>query len=141
MDEQTQLSQDANIALIRSLYEAVFQQGNLARIATLFAADFLDHTTPDQLCGPLGVKDYVQAVRSGFPDMQVTVEEAMAQGEYVCVRTTWHGTHLGMYETRPPSGRQVIRTLLQLFRVVDGRITEEWNEGAGLLETDQKNSV
>lgn len=140
MDEHTQMEQTP-ISLIRLLYEEVFQHGNLAIIATVFSADFVDHSTPHQPRGYGGVRDYLSDVRTGFPNMQVTLEEVSAGGEYVVVRTIWRGTHLGTYEGVPPSGKQVTRTLLQLFRVVDGVIAEEWNEGDGLLDTAQKNSA
>jgi steroid delta-isomerase-like uncharacterized protein len=121
-------------ALLHRLYDEALQGGDLALIERLFAPDFVDHSTPDQPAGPAGVRDYFHAVRCGFPDIQVTVEQIIAENDHVAVRTIWRGTHLGSYEGLPASGQRVSRTLIQIFRMTDGLICEEWNEGSGLLD-------
>jgi steroid delta-isomerase-like uncharacterized protein len=124
---------EENKALLRLVFEEALQRGNLALIDEIFAADFVDHSTPDQPVGRDGVKEYFVAVRSGFPDIRVTLDDVIAEADKVVVRTTWRGTHLGSYEGIAPTGRVVTRTLIQIFRIVNGRIAEEWNEGSGLL--------
>lgn len=134
-------TEEANKALIRHLYEEAFQRGNLAIIATLFSPNFVDHSTPGQPPGPAGVQNYFRDILTGFPDMHVTLEDVIAEGEKVVVRTTWQGTHLGTYEGIAPTGRKATRTLIQIFRVANGLIMEEWNEGRGLLDADPLDSV
>jgi predicted ester cyclase len=126
---------EENKALIRLLFDEALQRGNLALINEMFSADFIDHSTPDQQAGPNGVKDYFSAIRTGFPDIHVTLEDVIAEGDKVVVYTIWRGIHLGIYEGVLPTGRPVVRTLIQIFRIVHGRIAEEWNEGGGLLDT------
>lgn len=123
-----------NKALLYQLYEEALQQGNLAVIDRLFAPAFVDHSTPGQPPGPAGVRDYFRAVRSGFPDIQVVLDQVIAEEDHVVARTTWRGTHLGSYEGVPASGQRVCRTLIQIFRVANGLLSEEWNEGSGLLD-------
>ncbi len=132
MDEQTQVM-ERNKILLRLLFEEALHQGNLAIVDQIFSPAFIDHSTPDQPTGPAGVKDYFREIRSGFPDIQITIEDLIAEGDKVVVRTTWQGTHLGVYDNAPHTGRSVTRTLIQIFCVRDGLIVEEWNEGAGLL--------
>lgn len=132
MSEHSQVI-ESNKALLRLLFEEALHQGKLALIDQIFAPSFVDHSTPDQPAGPAGVKDYFRQIRSAFPDIQVVLEDLIAERDRVAVRTSWHGTHLGTYEGVPPTGRRVTRTLIQIFRVVDGKILEEWNEGGGLL--------
>lgn len=129
---------ERNKTLLRQLYEEALNRGNLALIDQLFAPDFVDHSTPDQSAGTAGVKDYFRAMRAGFPDIRVVLDDMIAEGDHVVVRTTWSGTHLGSYEGVPATGRRVARTLIQIFRVVDGLILEEWNEGSGLLDAPQR---
>lgn len=124
---------EANKALLHLLFEEALQRGSLALIDEIFAADFVDHSTPDQQAGHDGVKDYFVAVRTGFPDIRVRIDDMIAEGDKVVVRTTWRGTHSGIYEGVAPTGRAVTRTLIQIFRIVDGKIMEEWNEGGGLI--------
>jgi len=133
-EEEAQMSTDEQKALLRRLYDEALQGGDLALIEQMFAPDFIDHSTPDQTAGPAGVQDYFRALRRGFPDIQVVLEHVLAEQAYVAVRTTWRGTHLGSYEGLPASGQRVSRTLIQIFRITDGLIYEEWNEGAGLLD-------
>ena len=122
-------------SLLRLLYAEALQRGKLELIDEIFAPDFIDHSSEEQAPGRAGVRDYFLAVRQGFPDIQIVIEDMIAEGERIAVRTTWRGTHLGMYEGVSPSGKKVSRTLLQIFRVTDGLLDEEWNEGAGLLDS------
>ncbi len=94
-----------NKALIRRLFEQAIHRGNLAIVNEVFSADFVDHSTPGQPAGPGGVRDYFAAIRRGFPDVQVALEDVLADGDKVVVRTTWRGTHLGSYEGIAPTGR------------------------------------
>jgi len=124
---------EENKAISRLVFEEALNQGHLAVADETFSPQFIDHSTPDQIAGSGGVKTYFEQVRSGFPDIHVTIEDIIAEGDKVVVRTTWQGTHLGGYENVEPTGKQVKRTMIQIFRVSDGKILEEWNEGAGLL--------
>ncbi len=119
--------------LIQRLFNEGFNDGNLAVVYELFHPDFVDRSTPDQLAGIEGVKDYISMVRTGFPDISITIEDLIAEGDRVVVRTTWRGTHLGEYEGMMPTGKRVTRTMIQIFRIVNGRLYEEWVEGEGLI--------
>ncbi len=128
------MSVEENKALIRRVFDEALNAGKLSLLDQLFASDFVDNATPEQLPGPQGVRNYFQAVRTGFRDMHVTIDDLLAEGDKVVVRTTWRGTHLGTYEGIAPTGRAINRTMIQIFRVAEGRIQEEWSEGTGLSE-------
>ena len=114
----------ANKALIRSLYDAI-NAGELDIIETLFAHDFADRSAPEQEAGPQGVRAYFVELRASLPDLRVSIEDLLAEGEKVAVRTSWRGTTAG--------GDERSRSLIQIFRIVEGLIREEWNEGGALL--------
>jgi predicted ester cyclase len=120
--------------LIQRLFNEGFNDGKLAVVDELFHPDFVDRSTPDQLPGREGVKDYISMVRTGFPDIFITIEDLIAEGDKVVVRTTWRGTHQGEYEGMKPTGKCITRTMIQIFRIVNGRLYEEWVEGEGLEE-------
>jgi steroid delta-isomerase-like uncharacterized protein len=130
---QLMMSTAANKAIIHRVFEQGFNQGKLEIVDELFSTRFVDHSTPEQVAGAQGVKEYFAAVRAGFPDMRVNIEDIVAEGEKVVVRTTWQGTHLRTYDGIPASNRQVARTMIQIFHIVNGKIEEEWNEGESLL--------
>ena len=64
----------------------------------------------------------------GFPDMQLVVEDVVAQGDRVPVRWTFHGTHEGEFFGSPPTGARVTMSAIEINRVVDGKIVEHWVE-------------
>lgn len=128
------MSTAENKALIRRVFDEALNAGKLSLLDQLFASDFVDNATPEQRPGPQGVKDYFQSVRTGFPDMQVTIDDLIAEGDKVVVRTTWRGTHTGTYEGIAPTGKAITRTMIQIFCVADGKIQEEWSEGGSLSE-------
>ena len=135
------MSIEENKALIRLVFEEAFNRGNLAIVDAVFSSHFVDLSTPDQPIGPRGVKDYFAMIRTGFPDMQVAIDVLIAEADRVALRTAWRGTHLGEYEGVATTGKRVVRTMIQIFRIVDGKIAEEWNEGGGLLDSVQRDSA
>ena len=125
---------EANKALIRRLFEEGFHSGKLVVVDEIFHPNFVDRSTPEQPPGTEGVKDYISMVRTGFPDISITIEDLVAEEERVVVRTTWRGTHLGEYEGIAPTGKQVTRSMIQIFHVKDGKLLEEWSEGESLSQ-------
>lgn len=128
------MSTAENKALIRRVFDEALNAGNLSLLDQLFASDFVDNATPEQLPGPQGVRDYFQSVRTGFPNMHVTIDDLLADDDKVMVRTTWGGTHQGTYEDIAATGKAITRTMIQIFRVANGKIQEEWSEGGSLSE-------
>lgn len=133
MDEGSRLLVE-NRALVERLFGEAIHEGNLAVVDEMFSVGFVDHSTPDQVAGPAGVKDYFVAVRTGFPDMRVSIDDLIVEGDKVVVRSTWRGTHTGNYAGSAPTGKRMVRTLMQIFRIVDGKFVEEWNEGGELID-------
>lgn len=123
--------------LMYQLFVEVFQHGNLALLEELFTADFVDHSAPEQEPGPQGVAAYVTVVRTAFPDLSIVIDDLIIEENKIAVRTTWSGTHLGIYEGIVPARESipVKRTLIQIFSLTEGKIAEEWNEGGALLFT------
>ena len=128
------MQEENNKFLIRQVYEEAINHGNIELVDTLFSSSFIDHSAHDQVPGPRGVEDYFAQVREGFPDIHVTIDDLVAVNNTVVVRTTWRGTHQGVYEGIEPTGKQAMRTMIQIFRVMNNKISEEWNEGRGLLD-------
>ena len=128
------LPAEANKALMRRLFEEGFHSGKLIVVDEVFHPNFVDRSTPEQPPGTEGVKDYISMVRTGFPDISITIEDLVAEEERVVVRTTWRGTHLGEYEGIAPTSKQVTRSMIQIFHVKDGKLLEEWSEGESLSQ-------
>jgi|SRR5579859_433930 len=132
------MSSEENKAIIRRVIAEIINQGKLDVIDELFAPDFVDRSTEEQAPGPEGVRQFVSAMRADFPDLAIRIDDLIAEGDKVVIRTTWQGTHQGGYAGVAPTGRQIKRTMIQIFRLADGRLVEEWNEGESLLESPGK---
>ena len=65
-------------------------------------------------------------LRQAFPDLQVTVEDVIAEGDKVVARNTVTGTHQGEYLGLPPTGRSIAYNEIFIFRFANGRIAETW---------------
>jgi predicted ester cyclase len=100
------MAADENKATLRRVYEA-FSAGEPAALDGLFAAEFVDHSAlPGQAPGLAGTKQTIALFRAAFPDLQIAVEDLVAEGDKVLARVTMRGTHRGSsWASRPPASR------------------------------------
>ena len=72
-----------------------------------------------------------------FPDIHMTVELAAAQGDFVTVVWRFHGTHTAFGYGLPPTGTRIEIRGITVWRIVDGKIRDEWssfNELTGYMQ-------
>ncbi len=100
------MSAEDNKALIRGVIEEIWNKGDLAAVDRYFAPDYVDHSPlPGQAPGSEGYKQAVVAMREAFPDLRLTLEDILAQGDKVAFRYTMGGTHRGDFMGMPPTGK------------------------------------
>ena len=121
------MSVEANKA-VALRYLAAFAAGDLAALDECVAPNYVRHDPglPFEVRGPEGVKQLVTALRAGLPDFQNTIEDVIAEGDKVLVRLTTRATHQGELLGIPPTGKAVTVTVMDLFRVADRKIAEQW---------------
>jgi len=118
---------EQNKAIFRAIPEKVVNTGNLDAADQYFAQDFVDHTTPAGLPNGLaGFKAYITRLRSAFPDLHLTVEEVVAEGETVVVRATARGTMTGDFLEMKATGKTATWTEIHIGRLADGKVVEHW---------------
>jgi steroid delta-isomerase-like uncharacterized protein len=120
-----------NEALAQRFHMDIFQAGNLAVADEILAPDFAMHSpgAPSELTyGPEGIKRFATAMRTAFPDLQTTHEDTIAQGDKVVIRWTLSGTHTGPWLGIPPTGRSFGVSGIDIFRILDGKLAELWQE-------------
>jgi steroid delta-isomerase-like uncharacterized protein len=71
-------------------------------------------------------KETFAEARTGFPDLSITVEDVMAEGDRVAARITMRGTHRGEFQGIAPTGKRVEVRAIDMFRISDGKIVEHW---------------
>jgi len=127
---------EQNKMLVRRAYEEVYNQGRLELIDELVTDDFVVHVGAEDLHGPAALKEYVTMLRGGFPDLHLTIDMQVADGDIVVTRWTGHGTHTGAFQGIPPTGRRGSMTGIDIDRIHDGRTVECWTntDELGLLQ-------
>lgn len=96
------------------------------------AANRHDLSVMGQHPGMQGTKEFLTRIFQAFPDMQATIEELVAEGEWVAVHMTTRGTQRGEWEGRPPTGSPMVGEVLAMHRIVDGRIVTSYSQGRPL---------
>jgi steroid delta-isomerase-like uncharacterized protein len=119
---------EQNKAIVRRSLEELFTHGDLGVADEVFAADYVGHDTelPQPLRGPEEVKRFVAMYRTAFPDLVVSVEDQIAEGDRVVTRFVARGTHRGPLMGIPPTGRKVTVPGISIDRIVDGKSAEAW---------------
>lgn len=120
-----------NDTIIHRWFEEVWNKGREAAIDEMLTPDAIGHGLSDAdgkaLRGPAGFKPFVQGFRSAFPDMKVTIEDTVAEGDRIVGHCTVSGTHTGDGLGFKPTGRKVLFKGVCIMRLQDGRIAEGWN--------------
>ena len=118
---------EENKAVYRRFIDEVFNQGKLDSLDQFLAPGYVvQDAPPGTPPGPEGVKQAVTMFRQAFPDLQITLDQLVAEGDWVCSRATTRGTHRGPFMGIEPTGRKVEMRGLTMVRIVDGRLTESW---------------
>ena len=130
-------TEEANIQVVRRFFEAGPSSGELGAADALLAPDFSLHTplpTPGPGIGAMN--NVIIACRAAFHGLHVTIEDMMADGDKVTCRFTARGVHNGEFMGVPPTGKKIVMTGIEIFRLRDGKITELWGEAnlMGLMQ-------
>src|SRR3954471_4627338 len=129
MTERRRLS-DENKAIAMRLFDEVLNAHNVARCDELYAADYVALSLPPGFSPDReGVKQYHSQYFQAFPDMHLTVDSMIAEGDWVVVHYTGTGRHQGDLMGIPPTGKQVVASAVLTLRIMDGRIVEDWLDG------------
>ncbi len=115
-----------NKAVVQRYVDEIQNAHSLDALESIFAEDFVDHMASSGglfVGGMDGLKCGYAAFLNAFPDLQVTVEDMIAEGDKVLALTGTHrGTHLGV----PPTGKRVTYQIISIYRINDGKIAAYW---------------
>jgi predicted ester cyclase len=114
----------------RRLQDAMNSSDEELRSKTIdeaFEPDVLIRTPlPLQSTGSQAIKEVFATLHQAFPDLHVTVEDLVEEGDKVVGRHTVTGTHLGEYLGTAPTGKSVTYNEIFIARFVGGRVAETW---------------
>jgi steroid delta-isomerase-like uncharacterized protein len=122
------MSVEENKALVRRFFDA-FGRNDFAALESVTSQDVVYHTAPPGLsAGIEGYRELMAMYVSAFPDIQITVDDVIAEGDKVVTRYTSRGTHRGEFMGIAPTGSQVTVGGISITRVAGNKVTEEWEQ-------------
>jgi steroid delta-isomerase-like uncharacterized protein len=127
---------EPNKALVRRLINEVIGRGNFALVDELVAADYIGHSSFPETNSREGHKQFFASLRRAFPDLQIKIEDQIAEGDKVVTRWTAGGTHKGEFAGIPPTGRRVVMAGIDIDRIANGKLVECWtkSDDLGMLQ-------
>lgn len=109
-------------ATVRDYFHRLLNEKDLSVCDEMLAPDYVDHDAPgDTPPGPGEAKRFVGQFLHNYPDMQVHVEDILAEGDRVAARIVWRGTHW-------ESGERFYQMGIVILRLDEaGRLAERWS--------------
>jgi predicted ester cyclase len=138
--EASPTSPEENKALIWRYWQEASTRRLPVVMEEFLAPDVVSHPPASASAEPIrgldAFKQFIAAQFGAFPDMAVTVEDLIAEGDRVAARVTTRGTHAGELIGLPPTGRRVEWSGISMTRHAGGKIVEQWGEfdALGLLQ-------
>ena len=128
---------EQNKAAVRRWLENGFNRQNLDEFDQYFSPELVNHGLPPNLPPDLeGTKMFASAFLAAFPNIQVAVEDLVAEGDKVVTRWSARGTHQGELMGIPPTGKDVLMTGIATDRFEGGKSVEHWEivDQLGLMQ-------
>jgi len=122
------MSPTENKAVVRRYVEEAFNKNNPSLVDELCSPQYQHHDpgTPTARSGPAALKQVISIYHTAFPDVRITIDDQIAEGDQVVSRWTGQGTHRGELMGVAPTGRQVKVSGIQIDRISGGKFVEGW---------------
>jgi steroid delta-isomerase-like uncharacterized protein len=118
----------SNKELALKANEEVWNRGNFESLEEMFATDFVQHFLPFGT-HTTGLEEFRRRSikhREAFPDWKEVVNLVVAEGDYVALQYSSTGTNTGSFLDNPPTGKKIHINEMTIFRIVEGKIAEQW---------------
>jgi len=133
-----QSAEETNRNIVRRWIEEGLTKGNMAVGAEVFAPDCRIRLAgvPQEMRGPDALVAFLGPIAGAFPDLRVSIDEQVAEGDRLVTRWTATGTHKGDLMGAEPTGKQVTFSGVACDRLDGGRVVERWEimDQLGLLQ-------
>jgi steroid delta-isomerase-like uncharacterized protein len=127
---------EQNKSIVRAIYE-VISTGDFSKVDQLIASDAVDHEAPPGAPpGPTVLKEFVTTFRAAFPDLKISAEDMIADGDKVASRAIMRGTHKGEFMGVPATGKKFEIAGIDIIRFAGGKVVEHWGitDTLGLMQ-------
>jgi len=121
------MSAEENKAIVRRLFDEVWNTGKLDKVEELYSPDFVADYRPyaPLRTGLEGIKEMVRRAWTTFPDYHEELEELIAEGEKVVARFLITGTQKGQWGLLPPTGKKLRFEEIVILRIIKGKVVEQ----------------
>jgi steroid delta-isomerase-like uncharacterized protein len=119
---------EQNKNVVRRCIEEMWNKNDVSLADQLFAPNYTHHdaATPDAGRGPESEKKRLAQYRGAFPDLRMTIEDLISEGDLVMARWSARGTHRGELNGIAPTGKQFQITGVSICRITNGKMAEGW---------------
>ena len=120
---------EANKAACQHFFDTALSQGDLTVVDSLVAADAVDHQPKPPGYPPETIpalKKFITDWRSAFPDLKITVDKMVGEGDQVVIYSTMTGTNTGSFMGMKPTGKSIKVEGFDLVRIENGKMVEHW---------------
>lgn len=125
-------------ATMERIIEEAFNGGNVAVLDDLVAEDFVEHEDlpPDVPQGRAAPRAMITMMRAAFPDLKVTVEDMLQDGNKVVTRSRFAGTHKGEFMGIAPTGNKFDVPVIDIVEFRDDKAVAHWGvmDNAAMME-------
>lgn len=118
------MSTEENKEIVRRVISEVVNKGNLAVAEEVLAENYIYHFPTHDINGINGFKEFIGAMRTAFPDLNVTIEDLVAEGDTVAARFTMRGTFKGELMGNAPTGKKLVFPEAVFIRFQNGKEVE-----------------
>ncbi|MDP6174619.1 MAG: ester cyclase [Rhodospirillales bacterium] len=128
------MSIEQNKTVVRRYFEEVLDQGRIELLDELFSDDIVFHRGDyaDPVTGLAGMRQVVGSVRERYGEFTTTLHHMAAEGDLVACRLSHETVHLDYWKSRigthQLAGKPIRWTAHAHFRLLDGKVVEEWVE-------------
>ena len=120
------MSATDNKQLVTEMFERAINQRDESVFEELIAPSYTNYDMPMPEPGPAGLKALMGGFFAAFPDMRIVIEDTVGEGDLVCTRGYFEGTHEGEFMGVPASGSKVHVAYQDTWRLADGKAVENW---------------
>ena len=130
------MSAENNKELVRKIFHEGINKQQHAAIESIIDPGYINHGIPGDARGAEGFSQIVRQFTDSFPDLTITLEEVIGDGDTVATRGTWTGTHKGDFMGMPSTGKQVKVSFMDFWKFRNGKAVENWVQMdiAGLMQ-------
>lgn len=117
---------EKNKRVVETLCKTVFQQHNFSKLDEIMRDDYiqLNEDTPQ---GKAGFKQFFEQMFKAMPDFRYTMKKIIAEDNIVMIYSTTTATHKGEWLGNPATGNKLNFDVVDIFRIDDGKIAEDWD--------------